>query len=232
MPKNSERFIAAFNRIENALKEMLDTHEYIPFTRSVDLVSKTNSTVRRYRYDLFEYADLRNAIVHERVDPAYVIAEPHDATVERIEKIEKDILEPEKVIPRFSRDVVTFEANDPLTKVLKVIDEKTISQFPVYDGKSFIGLITANGITNWLAHHIKDELVLLDTTLEEILTYEENKQNYLFIDRNKSLFEAEELFQQSISKGKPVDALLITHSGSQKESLLGIITPWDIIEIP
>lgn len=232
MVKNSERFISSFNRIENALKEILDTHEYIPFTRSVDLVSKSNSTVKRYRYDLFEYADLRNAIVHERIDPMFVIAEPHDATVERIEKIEKDILRPEKVIPFFARKVITFEASDSLTKVLKVIDESTLSQFPVYNEGKFIGLITAKGITHWLAHLVKDELVLLDTTLEEILTYEENEQNYLFIDKEKTLFEAEELFQQSISKGKLIDALLITHSGSPSESLLGIITSWDIIEIP
>src|SRR5690606_6060906 len=92
--KNSERFIVAYNRIEKVLSEKADGDEYTPFYRLIDKVKVTNSVVRKYEDDLRELGDLRNAIVHNRTDIDYVIAEPHDEIVERIELIEEKLSNP------------------------------------------------------------------------------------------------------------------------------------------
>ena len=36
----------------------------------------------------------------------------------------------------------------------------------LYDGKTFKGLLTENGITRWLAHYVSDELAIVD--LDEV----------------------------------------------------------------
>ncbi|MBY6035067.1 hypothetical protein KUV80_00275 [Fictibacillus nanhaiensis] len=56
--------------------------------------------------------------------------------------------------------------------------------------------------------------------------------NYQFIGRNESIYIAEEKFKESFKKGIRLDALLITHNGKPTENLLGIITTWDVIDIP
>ena len=88
--RNSDRFIVAYNRIEKVLAEKADVNGYFPFYRLIDKVKITNSVVRKYEDDLREFGDLRNAIVHDRTGIDYVIAEPHDDIVERIELIERN----------------------------------------------------------------------------------------------------------------------------------------------
>ena len=56
----------------------------------------------------------------------------------------------------------------------------------------------------------------------------ENPQNFKIMSRNRLLIEAVDLFEVCFEKGKGISAILVTESGSEKESLLSIITPSDI----
>lgn len=193
----------------------------------------SNAIIRRYSDDLLELADLRNAIVHERTDPNFAIAEPHDLIVKKLEMIEWELTKPKAVIPLFSKQVHSFELNAPLSQVLIRIRETAFSQFPIYEGKKFVGLITENGITNWLAQNVEEDIISIqETQLRELLQFEEILDNYIFISRATSIYEASEFFKEHFQKGHKLDAILITHSGDENETLLGIITVADIIDIP
>ncbi|WEG11140.1 CBS domain-containing protein [Pullulanibacillus sp. KACC 23026] len=227
----SDRFIQAFNRIDQILTPK-SNRGYQPFQRRVREYALVNATVKRHQYDLLKFADLRNVIVHEYVNPNFVIAEPHESTVKKIELIEKELTNPTTVISLFSKNVKAFTSTDTLTTMLTTIREKAYSQFPIYEGTTFIGLLTENGITNWLARNIEQEIFSLnETQLGEIVSHEEESKNFIFINRDTTLDEAEELFKGSTKKGIKLDALLITHNGKSTERLLGIITIWDFIEI-
>lgn len=231
--RNSERFLLAFNSIEKHLGKKRNTHGYVPFYKAVEVAKKGDAVVRRYQDDLLEFADLRNAIVHERTDPNFVIAEPHESTVLKIESIEMELGNPKTVFQTFRSDVFTFQVNNSLSDVLKVIRDRRYSQFPVYNDNEFVGIISENGITNWLAKNIEEDIIsLVETPLELIIQCEENKNNYQFINRNTSVYKVEEIFKERLSIGTKLDAILITQNGRKNESLLGIITPWDIIKNP
>jgi len=58
---------------------------------------------------------------------------------------------PELVIPRFQRDVTRISHRDTLVHVLNLVRKNDFSQFPVYREGRFVGLITENGITRWMA---------------------------------------------------------------------------------
>ena len=77
---NSDRFLAAFSRIEQSLRKMTKSSKQDSFGTLLDRA--TSATIRRFSNDLREFAELRNAIVHER-GGGYVIAEPHPETVHR-----------------------------------------------------------------------------------------------------------------------------------------------------
>lgn len=75
--RNSDRFLTAFNRIDHAMKDIVGAKDFIAFYRLIDQAKKKSPLVRKYEDDLRSYADLRNAIVHNRTSMDYVIAEPH-----------------------------------------------------------------------------------------------------------------------------------------------------------
>lgn len=73
---NSERFLNAFNSIEHSLRKLAKKEKGTRFYKLVNIASEHYQIVQHFSNDLKEFADLRNAIVHERTD-GHVIAEPN-----------------------------------------------------------------------------------------------------------------------------------------------------------
>lgn len=230
--KNSDRFLTAFNRIDHRLKEIVGAKSFMPFYRLVDQSKAKNALVRKYEDDLRSFADLRNAIVHHRVSMEYVIAEPHDAMVQKIENVDATLARPTHVGKMFRKQVLTFQVNESLHKVLKVIHNRQYTQFPIYDGKNFKGLLTTVGITNWFAERVyQGKRTRKMPTMGDILKHEKRKVSYKFISRYATVYEAEEIFKHGVEKGKRYEALLITEHGRKEQRLIGMITPLDIMKV-
>ncbi|AMQ08218.1 CBS domain-containing protein [Sporosarcina sp. FSL K6-1540] len=230
--RNSDRFIFAFNRIEKSLEKISGLSSYMSFQRLIDKSKHLNAVIRKFERDLRECGDLRNAIVHNRTDIQYAIAEPHDDIVELIEYIDRELSKPVTVGDMFLRKVHILQATDTLASGLKLIREKKFNQIPIYQSNKFIGLVTATGITYWLADNMTDEIISREMpTLLDIYSHEKQKNTYRFIRMDLSVYEAEEYFKKSVAEGKRLEALLITESGRPEEKLLGIITPLDLMKI-
>lgn len=248
--RNSDRFLASFNSIEIALRKYAEDDHYVPFSRLIQKAYSEDAVVNRYYNDLKEFSELRNAIVHNTIDVNAAIAEPHDFVVERIEFIEKEIKEPKKVIPLFSKSVVKFKSSDSLIDILLTINQHDFSKFPVYENESFIGLLTKKEIVDWMAKNIKDlnTIVFDKVYLKDVLFVLEDKNletnhkrkrknkkkksNHLFISRNATIYDVKEIFRRGVDTNGPrIEAILITEHGKTNESLLGIITPWDLIDL-
>lgn len=72
----------------------------------VKILRNSNSLVKRYSEDLLEFAELRNAIVHNKVELTHAIAEPHDSIVDKIETIQEELAHPKKLFPYSTRKYI------------------------------------------------------------------------------------------------------------------------------
>lgn len=229
---NVERFIAAFNRIERTLREIVEAKAFMPFYRLLNEAKKKNPLVRKYEDELRVYADLRNVILHNWVSVEHVIAEPYIAVVEKIEMIDEALAKPKTVGNLFRKQVRTFQMDDSLASTLKVIHKRKYTQFPVYEGRQFKGLVTTVGITNWLAKSMQGQYLPKHVpTLRDILHHEKGEVNYRFIGRHMTVYEAEEIFENNIGRGCRIEALLVTEHGRPHQKLIGIVTPMDMLTI-
>lgn len=230
-PRNSDRFIVAYNRIDKELVKLTDLPNHFSFSRRIDKAKSKNALIRTYEDDLREFGRLRNAIVHNRTGLQYTIAEPHDKIVEQIEMIEQKLTHPLTVREMFKRKVHTLQANESLAKGLRLVREKKFNQLPIYQKGRFIGLITANGIMNWLADQTQEDISREIPTLMDVYNHEKRKNTYRFVKSTLSVYDAEEFFKKSILSGNRLEALLITEHGGRDEKLIGIITPLDLLKI-
>ncbi|MCH8331236.1 MAG: CBS domain-containing protein [Bacteroidetes bacterium] len=229
---NSDLFLTAYNSIEKRLHKITNEGKETSFSMLVERASRINQIVRHFSVDLKEFADLRNAIVHERTD-SHVIAEPNDSTVAEIKQIESLLLDPPKVIPKFQVEVYTLSVGDPLSKAVKEMYEQSYSQIPVYNGDNIEGMLTTNTIVRWIGHVVKEEIISIkDTFIEKVLMLAEDNNNFIFLSRGSTLFEVLEKFRTNEEKkGVRLEAILITQNGKPSEALLGIITVWDLPKI-
>ena len=88
---NSYRFIFAFNRIEKSLEKISGLSSYMSFPRLIDKSKHLNAVIRKIEQELRECGNLRIAIVHNRTNSEYAIAERHEAIVELIEYIDREL---------------------------------------------------------------------------------------------------------------------------------------------
>ena len=235
--ERGERFLSAYNVIEQAMqRKMGDAGSKEGFRRLIDHLSDRDWSVRKFRDDLVEFAELRNAIIHERISPRYLIAVPLPGTVDRIERIAASMERPPLVYPRFRAEVVGFDVDDPVQKVLATLASTGYSQFPVYREGQYVGLLTDGGIGRWLARSLGGIRQAggagpLDLTVGEVLKVEKNPDRARFIGRTATTYQAENLFATSGKDKWRVSAVLITENGRPEEDLLGIITPSDILTL-
>ena len=223
-----ERFIAAQNAIEHYLRERLNEPNRTSYTSMLFEYARRNPSWRD-RETLRRFAQLRNVVVHGKTRAYEYLSVPVPAVVEEIERIRDRLLNPERVYPEFKRDVLAIQLSTPLSEVLKLINQHGYSQYPVYEGRKFRGLLTESGITRWLADYIVKTMSLVelaDEQAEVVLLNEEARENYEFVSRHELLDEVVSKFSHNIF----LEAVLITQTGRKDQRLLGMITRWDILE--
>lgn len=227
MKSNADRFLSAYTRIEQGLQKIVAPDRFLKFFELVKCACRTAPPVRRYKVDLLEFGELRNAIIHNRTD-GRIIAEPDDEAVALIERIAAQLTEPPLVVPLFQKKVITVAAEDPIKKAVALLYRYSYSQLPVTEGGFTAALLTTNTITRWLGKAFENRIFLEDTTVRTVLEYVEHADNFKFVGAKTTLFAVQELFYSHYQSGKRLDAVLITSDGGPRGPLLGIITMRDL----
>ncbi|MEW8978721.1 MAG: CBS domain-containing protein [Symbiobacterium sp.] len=232
----AERFLRAYNRIDDHLRSLLDIdRSRFGFASVVDQAAKRYSVVRRYADDLKEFGALRNAIVHDREFPARIIADPRPEVVEAIERLADIIIDPPRVYPLFQREVRRLGWDDPIQKPLRWIRKYHYTQFPVFRDRRFAGLLTSRCVAQWLADSVQNGGIDFGgVTVGDVLRHDEyGGRRVAFVARDATWYDAVELFSPARGKrSASLEAILITESGREDEELLGIITPRDLLNPP
>lgn len=220
------RFLAAFNSIDQFLRKKYRERREDGFAECLDKLTREIGSNEATDF-LSEVAQLRNVLIHSYRSPYRYIATPASEVVEKLETIEKDLRHPQRVGQKFAKRVEVVSISDSIESVLRKIDQYEISQFPVYDGATFKGLLTENGITRWLARHVVKEsmIELKDETVRAALREQENRSAYTFVSANLWLAVARREFVDN----RLLEALLITQTGKDTEELVGIMTRWDAV---
>lgn len=223
-----EDFLTAFNRVHKAICRELDIDDRTDFAEAARMYERKRRSWS-HTGDLLVLARLRNVLVHEQRRPKQYLAHPSPTTMETLNRVLGALESPEYVIPRFQRNVEVVGPDDPLSEVLPRVLKGNYSQFPVYDGDAFKGLLTENGIVRYLAEHRRstDSIIdLADVPVRSLLKQDENRRNCAFAPRTERLDAMLDRFAQH-----PVlEAVLITATGKKEEKLLGIATQWDAVE--
>lgn len=227
LPRLSDRYLAAYANLEKSLWRLSGESKRDSFAAHLDRAAKKNPTVRRFKIDLQELADLRNAIVHERSD-GRIIAEPHGSTVEEIERIEKTISDPPKAESFTRTGVHTCRPDQRIGEAARAMFRGSYSQLPVLSEGRIGDLLTTDAIARWIAARFTPELNLMEEEdVDRILAFSEDRDAFRIVARTVELAHVLEMFERGCD-GAALKAVLVTQSGKRTDQPLGIITPSDM----
>lgn len=226
----SERYEVAFNCIHAALRKMVKNAGTDRFTKLVSYGARSFSLIRTYEEDLYQFAKLRNAMVHDKREIGFYIAEPHVEVVNQIEQI-SDFFEKPYYALKIASKPVYYSEDSTLKEVIQGITEYSYSQFPIYSNGHCVGLLQVGTILKWISLHLNQrDIPLGDITVKEIFHFEEDHP-IAFAPKSMNIFDMEELFEEAHKEKRDLEIVIITENGSHTENPLGIITAWDLIEI-
>jgi predicted transcriptional regulator len=226
-PTPTDRFLAAFNRIDAAMRKMTGVDN-----KTTSFVAVANKFSQSYVFPHQDFirvvAELRNVLVHEKKDAVEELAIPAEHIVSKLERIAGELEAPERVETRIALEKVsTVTADDSLKHVLILIKEKQFSQFPVIQDGKIIGLLTENGIARWLSAEVASESLIefADATVAKVLAHEEERPNMALVSRYAYVGQVRMQFSQNAL----LEAVIITQAGKADQTPLGILTRWDFI---
>lgn len=232
---NVREFIHVFNELQKVVAAKLDEDSDTNFGSLLYAAEeKQDKVVLTYKRKLDIYRQFRNILVHSTLNEEESIANPSPSLIDEMKQVTEKIKHPKMVRDLFLEKVISFNQRDRLKDVLETIKENQISQFPVFHENKLVGLISENGITNFLANSIKDDTISISgTTVEDILKNDAEKDSYEIIPENQSIFDIEAIYSKKIEEGIVAYFLLIAKNEkvTGPDDLSGIITPWDMPEI-
>ena len=226
MNYKTEQFLQLFNTLENALKTNLRKDSFTPFSRLLFEAAKRDQFIKRNKEILDDISDLRNVLVHQEGN--IIIATPSDETIEILTTIVNRYTKPILLMDLCDQQVISIRTDKSLKEALTIMYKSDFSKIPVYDGKVCIGLLTGNMISRWLQKNVDTkqatDRLLSDTLIQEVMTYQKEKDGISYLPRDMNVNEFMNLANQ---KPSPSGVYMITQHGNNTEKPLGIITNYD-----
>lgn len=251
-----DEFINYFNELHTFLKKELrpeflktsrgrshDQNYDMTFSECITTIKESNTLIslRVYQNELDLINNLRNTLVHNRTNKFYDIADPSDLSMKILKEVYNYFLRPAKITKYLSDNnyetPLTMSPDTSLSTVLDHIYKNQFSQFPVFLENNFIGMVTDNGITNFIAKQKNDEGIIfgdfnVDNILDKEYQFEEYKNSYSILFENDELYRVIDTFYSDINQAKYI---LISKSGKReiktKDDLVAIFTSSDIPNI-
>ena len=228
---NANRFIAAYNSIDSSLRNIYSLKRSLNFSEVIRKTVLLNSVVRKYEDDLIDYGRLRNAIVHKG-NSNFVIAEPHETVVEKMEGIARLIATPPLAYDRIStHEVLCVDGNDFLSSAIKLMSRSGYSNLPVYNNNKLVGVLNGQRLMDILGRYLVQgenlQKFIDRTTVGDITEELSNVQYYCLADEKITIEQVMNLFETN----NKLLIVLITKGGTEDYPPLGIITKDDVLKM-
>ena len=223
-PSRAQRFLSAHSAIERQLRAVVAADTHLRFYNLVDQAALVSPAVEAHKYQLKEFADLRNAIAHG--DPLKPLADPYERTVRQIEAIAAVILAPPLLVDVIDvASVKTCVESDRLLDAVITMRTGDFSQLPVIDNGMVAALLTAETVMRHLAA-VPSPAALISTTVGDALPDTEDPDNFVTLGTDATVFDALLAFDRYTARGATLDAIVVAQ---EPDSLLrSIVTAFDM----
>lgn len=226
---NALRFIAAYNRLDQGLREIYSIKRTLTYSDMIRKVANVNMIVAKFEEDLIDYGRLRNAIVHKSSDE--IIAEPNLDVVEKLEKIARLINTPPRVVECMKPRKVFCVDGD--TKLRDVIHEMSVSGFsviPVYISGTLVGVINRKMIIDGISRFIVQKQDIddaMNTPVSSCLDIFNETNHYEVAPISMTIENLLYMFKQN----RKLSSVILTENGNYTEPAKLVVVTADTIDL-
>ena len=226
---NATRFISAYNRLDQGLRDIYSIKRTLNFADMIRKVASVNTVVAKFEEDLIDYGRLRNAIVHKSGDE--IIAEPNIEVVEKLEKIARIINTPPRVIDCIKPRKVFTACGDTLLKdVIREMKKDGYSIVPVYIAQTLVGVINRKMVVEGIGKFIEENKDIDEAIKEPVaqcLDIFNETNHYEVAPTSITVENLLYMFQQN----RKLSSVILTENGNFNEPAKAVLVSADLIDL-
>lgn len=226
---NNQRFFSLYRELENELTG----GRYRDMLEAFQALAQHDSRLTPYVDELYNFRSLRNIEAHRPDSMEYyeITEQSIQLLTEILQLVQHPVHAAQLGVP-VSR-LVMATMSTPIHQVVEWMHTKPYSNIPIIDAqRHLLGVFSDDVLLQYYyshpQHHEKDSLTVSD--LQAYWPIESHiKETYLFVSRDSTFDTLLDIFQHPYRGKKRVAAIFVTHSGLPTESILSMITPWDVL---
>ena len=227
---NATRFISAYNRLDQGLREIYSIKKNLNFADMIRKVAGVNTVVLKFEEELISYGRLRNAIVHNSKEEK-IIAEPNIEVVEKLEKIARTINTPPRVVDCIRpRKVFTASGETPLKDVIREMKSVGYSVVPVYIAQTLVGVINRKMVVEGIGRFLDEKRDINDALNEPVaqcLDIFNESNHYEVAPASITVENLLYMFQQN----RKLSSVILTENGNFNEPAKAVLVSADLIDL-
>ena len=227
---NATRFLSAYNRLDQGLREIYSIKKNLNFADMIRKVAGVNTVVLKFEDELISYGRLRNAIVHNSKEDK-IIAEPNIEVVEKLEKIARTINTPPRVVDCIRpRRVFTASGETPLKDVIREMKAVGYSVIPVYIAQTLVGVINRKMVVEGIGKFLEEKRDIDDALNEPVaqcLDIFNESNHYEVAPASITVENLLYMFQQN----RKLSSVILTENGNFNEPAKAVLVSADLIDL-
>ena len=227
----TEEFLDKYKQLEEAAKRVYGLSE----TESVMRYLESSGAFSRYATELDYCREVRNLLQHRpklanayAVTPSAQMIKLLDQLIARLENRTSVM----QIAVLWAGIYWCSKTADVLT-ALSVMRDKNYSAVPLIEDRRVIGVFDGVALASYLADCKGESWLSKGLKFEDIESYlaldAHDTEVYLFVPRSMYAEDLEDLFEEQFRRGKRVEIAFITEHGRPEESVLGMVTAWDLL---
>ena len=228
---NNENFERLYNELDDLLRKKyhLDMNASGVYFHESNVDPQTAGNLHMLR-------ELRNYIVHEKrpntIDACTVTNDSILYLQKMIDKVKKPKRAIDVCVPK--EQVLFATLTSTIQPLMAKMLERNISHVPVLDANGLVyGVFSGATMFAYIAS--QDAITVQKTTIMKqfndfLPIHKHIGERYWFIAKNAPIEDVIALFGKTMKDGKKLKMLFVTENGKPEERILGLITPWNILD--
>lgn len=227
----AEEFLELYRQLEDALEKRYRNKKRSSSSVVLEFCREEDSAPVREKLDLCR--EVRNLLTHNAALEGEPVVEPSAPMLETLREALSYVRRPPLALDFAVRgkNILTARLDQKVLPLMGQMEKTGYSHIPVMFEGSFRGVFSVGTVFLYQldtgGRAIGRETSLRD--LEKYLDPGEHLENYVFLPKKATYISARKVFEKPRGKNGRVSAIFITETGSPRERLLGMLTPWDVL---
>ncbi len=230
---NAEKFISLYKVLEDILEEKCREEGRSTVSAVYQYISAAGNPRFRDKLDLCR--QVRNLITHSADIGGHPPVDPSDELLGTLEEIVAYFQKPPLALNRATTidRLMVATPRDRVVWLMQRMARNGYSHVPVMENDRMTGVFSASTPFAMAMDESRlavDDQTRLDEVREALRPESHRMEQFSFIDPQTTCDEARQLFVRTSPRERRMAALFVTENGQPNGKLLGMLTPWDLME--